>query len=132
CPWNRLNGNTDSFTAQYFGQISLVKPSSFKVFPAMTFAASLASGKPIALLTNGTVREARGFTSRQYTDSPFTAYCTFIRPMTFNSTAIAWVYSRMVWMTFLDGVCGGSTIAASPEWTPANSMCSSSAPMTIV
>ena len=27
-------------------------------------AASFASGKPMALLTNGTVREARGFTSR--------------------------------------------------------------------
>ena len=32
--------------------------------PAMTRAASLASGTPIALLTNGTVREARGLTSR--------------------------------------------------------------------
>ena len=31
----------------------------------MTFAASFASGTPIALLTNGTVRDARGFTSRQ-------------------------------------------------------------------
>ena len=29
----------------------------------MTRAASLASGTPIALLTNGTVREARGLTS---------------------------------------------------------------------
>ncbi len=29
----------------------------------MTLAASLASGTPMALLTKGTVREARGFTS---------------------------------------------------------------------
>ena len=33
-------------------------------WPTMTRAASLASGTPMALLTNGTVREARGFTSR--------------------------------------------------------------------
>ena len=32
--------------------------------PTMTRAASLASGTPITLLTNGTVREARGLTSR--------------------------------------------------------------------
>ena len=44
--------------------------------------------------------------------------------MTFSSRAIAWVYSRMVWMTFWESVCGGSTMAASPEWTPAYSMCS--------
>jgi len=55
-PWKRLKGKTDSFTAQYLGQISSVNPSSFNVFPAITFAASLARGKPMALLTNGTVR----------------------------------------------------------------------------
>ena len=41
----------------------LVNPSSRRVMPVITLAASLASGTPIALLTNGTVREARGFTS---------------------------------------------------------------------
>ena len=56
-------GKTASFTEKCFGTISSVKPSSRKVFPAMTLAASFASGTPIALLTNGTVREARGFTS---------------------------------------------------------------------
>src|SRR6185437_8061967 len=81
-PWKRLNGNTDSFTVQYFGQTSLVKPNSLSVLPAITFAASFANGKQMALLTNGTVREARGFTSRQYTVSPLTAYCTFIKPIT--------------------------------------------------
>ena len=62
-PWKRLNGKTDSLTAQYFGQISFVKPSSVNFLPAITFAASFASGTPMALLTNGTVRDARGFTS---------------------------------------------------------------------
>ncbi len=45
------------------GTISLVKPSSASVFPAITRAAICASGTPIAFETNGTVREARGFTS---------------------------------------------------------------------
>ena len=75
----------------------------------------LARGAPMALLTKGTVREARGLTSSTYTRSPLTAYCAFIRPMTLNSRAIALVYSRIVWMTPADRVCGGRTIAASPE-----------------
>ena len=58
------NGNTDSFTEMWAGTISSVKPSSASFWPAITRAASFASGTPIALLTNGTVREARGFTSR--------------------------------------------------------------------
>ena len=45
---------------------SSVNPSSRSVLPAMTRAASLASGTPVALLTNGMVREARGLTSRTY------------------------------------------------------------------
>ena len=98
----------------------------------MTFAASFASGTPMALLTNGTVRDARGLTSSTNTFSSLTAYCTFIRPTTFNSRAMACVYSRMVSMTFLESVCGGRTIAASPECTPANSMCSRMPPMTMV
>ena len=40
-----------------------MKPSSASVLPAITSAASFASGTPIAFETNGTVREARGFTS---------------------------------------------------------------------
>ena len=61
---NFANGNTDSFTAKNFGTRSIVRPSSFSLLPAMTRAAIFASGTPVALETNGTVREARGFTSR--------------------------------------------------------------------
>ena len=43
---------------------SLVKFNSSKVIPVITFVASLAKGIPIALLTNGIVRDARGLTSR--------------------------------------------------------------------
>src|SRR5215472_10332852 len=38
----------------------------------------------------------------------------------------------MVVRTFLESVCGSSTIAASPEWMPANSMCSKMPPMMTV
>ena len=62
-PGKRPQGKTASFTQWYSGVISRVKPSSSSVLPAMTCAASLARGLPMALETNGTVREARGFTS---------------------------------------------------------------------
>lgn len=58
----------------------------------MQRAAILASGMPVALDTNGTVREARGFTSsRNTTSSPAsstcTANCVFISPTTFKPSA---------------------------------------------
>ena len=62
-PSKRRNGKTASFTEKCVGTISFVNPSSRRVIPVITLAASFASGTPIALLTNGTVREARGFTS---------------------------------------------------------------------
>jgi hypothetical protein len=48
----------------------------------MIFAATLASATPVALLTNGVVRDARGFTSSTYTIPSLIAYCTFISPLT--------------------------------------------------
>ena len=63
-PGKRTNGNTASLTHQCFGVCSRVKPRSFSLAPVMTLAANFASGTPMALATNGTVREARGFTSR--------------------------------------------------------------------
>ena len=48
----------------------------------MTRAAILATGLPIALATNGTVRLARGLTSRMNTSPSLIAIWTFIRPRT--------------------------------------------------
>jgi len=59
-PGKRTKGKTASFTHQWRGERSRVKPRSLSLQPVMTLAASLASGTPIALATNGTVREARG------------------------------------------------------------------------
>ena len=63
-PGKRLKGKTDSFTDTCFTSTSRVNPSSSRVFPTITLAASLARGTPVALETKGMVREARGLTSR--------------------------------------------------------------------
>ena len=58
-----MNGKTASLTFTCAGTISRVQPCAASERPTMQRAATLASGTPIALLTNGTVRLARGFTS---------------------------------------------------------------------
>ncbi|KAG1058987.1 hypothetical protein G6F63_016768 [Rhizopus arrhizus] len=63
-------------------------PCAASVWPAMARAAILASCRPVALDTYGTVRDARGFTSSTYTSPPWIANCTFIRPLTFKALAI--------------------------------------------
>ncbi len=61
----------------------------------MRRAASRASGTPVALLTKGTVRDARGFTSSTYTTPSLIAYCTFMSPTTPSSRANFFVRSRI-------------------------------------
>ena len=63
-PGSLVKGKTASLTATPGRGRSSGTPSSSRVWPTITPAASLARGTPVALLTNGTVREARGFTSR--------------------------------------------------------------------
>ena len=64
-PGNLLNGKTASLTEKYGGTTS---PRTFfwlaSDWPTMQRAAILASGSPVALETKGTVRDARGLTSR--------------------------------------------------------------------
>jgi hypothetical protein len=62
------------------------------VVPAMQRAAILASGTPVALDTNGTVREARGLTSSTYTVPFWIANCTFMSPTTLSAFAMATVW----------------------------------------
>ncbi len=61
-PGKRANGNTASLTptCRRAGGLSSKLASGS---PAITRAAILATGMPITLATNGTVREARGLTS---------------------------------------------------------------------
>ena len=58
-----MNGNIASLTAKVSGMISYSNPCSASEVPTMQRAAIFASERPIHLETNGTVREARGFTS---------------------------------------------------------------------
>ena len=62
-PVSLRKGKTDSFTKKRLTVRSAVTPCSASERPAMIRAATLASGTPVALLTNGVVRDARGFTS---------------------------------------------------------------------
>ena len=61
-PGKRANGNTDSLTPTW-SSLRCVSLKSASFSPAMMRAAIFATGMPITLATNGTVREARGLTS---------------------------------------------------------------------
>src|ERR1700691_4906411 len=67
-PGNLLNGNTGDFT-KYCGTgstpVASVKSRIF--LPSISPTAIFGSATPVALLTYGTVRDARGFTSNTYT-----------------------------------------------------------------
>ena len=82
----------------------------------------------MALDTNGTVRDARGFASSTYSTPAASAYCTLSSPRTPTPRAIASVDSRIRSMSPRPSVIGGSAQAESPEWMPASSMCSITPP----
>ncbi len=96
----------------------------------MQRAATLASARPVAFDTYGTVRDARGFTSSTYTVPFWIANWTFIRPTTDRPCAIATVCRRSSSCVSGDSEYGGSEHAESPECTPACSMCSMMPPIT--
>ena len=133
-PWNRPNGRTASLTEMALpGGRAPPSPSlgsrpssrsSLMDEPAMMRAAAFATGTPVALETNGTVREARGLASRTWSVSWARANCTFNRPRTPTPCAMARVDVRMRSMSDSPRVIGGRAHAESPEWMPASSMCS--------
>src|SRR5918997_861350 len=125
-PAKRSNGSTASLTDTWSGgwdSLPAGRSRSASRSPSITRQATLASGMPVALDTNGTVRDARGFASITYSASPSTAYWTFISPTTPSSSASAAVDSRISRSISLPSECGGSTQAESPEWMPASSTC---------
>ena len=136
-PGKRSKGSTASLTAMCFSRGPCTASSSgtrpslrrcLRLSPAMTRAATLASGTPVVLETKGTVREARGLASMQKIVSSLTANWTLTRPRTPSPSAMPRENSR-IWSTWLrDRVIGGSEQAESPECTPASSMCSSTPP----
>ena len=62
-PGNLSKGRTASFTATWGRMGSSSNSISARVLPDMSSEAYLASGRPMALDTNGTVRLARGLAS---------------------------------------------------------------------
>src|SRR5690606_1328032 len=125
-PANLVKGNAAAFAAISCGSGSLGGNSNRS--PSMTRVAIRARDTPSALLTKGTVREARGFTSKTYSSSPVQANCTFIRPTTFKALA-----SSVTWRTTSSATSAGSLVAGrehalSPECTPASSSCSNMPP----
>ena len=62
-PGKRANGSTGFLTLTSVGSGTVRDAQLGERPPDITRAASRASGSPIALLTNGTVREARGLAS---------------------------------------------------------------------
>src|SRR5262249_15776037 len=65
------------------------------VSPSMIRAAALATGTPVPLDTNGTVRDARGLASSTYSTPAASAYWTFSSPRTPTPRAMASVDSRI-------------------------------------
>ena len=133
-PGNLPKGSTASFTATWCmrswphqgpaagrgGRRSIEGSDS----PSITRTATLARGTPVALPTKGTVRDARGLTSRQYTVPSLTANWALMRPRTPRASASRSIAVTMAVMVASSSEWGGSTQAESPEWTPASSMCS--------
>ena len=120
---NRSKGKTDSFTATYGSSCFSWYPIWSRVLPDITSTAILAIGIPVVLLTNGTVRDARGLTSITYKVSNITANWMFNSPLTFRALASMAVNSFISSCWSRLSKKGGSTAMLSPEWTPASSMC---------
>ena len=122
-PANRSNGSTTSLTHTWPLLVSAGRSRSARRSPSSTRQASLATGSPIALETNGTVREARGLASITYRPSSWIANCTLSSPTTPSAFAMPSVWAR-IWASISSpSACGGSTQAESPEWIPASSTC---------
>ena len=80
-PGKRAKGSTAAFTLISCGRGGFSARSA-SVSPAARRQAASTRLMPIALLANGTVRDARGFASSTYTVWSATASCTFSRPTT--------------------------------------------------
>ena len=71
-PLNFMKGNTGALTQTASSCLSgMLISDSFS--PSATIAAILANGTPVALATNGKVREPLGLTSKTYNVSPLIA-----------------------------------------------------------
>ena len=88
--------------------------SSAIVAPSITRDAAFASGVPVALDTNGTVRDARGLASSTYSTSPASANWMFSSPRT-PRPRVDWVDARILSISAEPSVIGGSAQDESPS-----------------
>ena len=127
-PGKRANGSTAALTLICEGGCHRGKFSSDRVSPAASRQAAWTRFTPVALLANGTVREARGFASSTNNLPSASASWTFRSPTTpsagpsRSTTPTTWACSFLV----SDGA--GRTQLESPEWIPASSTCCITAP----
>ena len=106
-----------------FGNTPSTLNSAIEV-PREIRAAAFAKAIPVALLTNGTVLDARGLASKTYKIFSAIANWILIKPKTPTPRAIFSVASRIDLYCSLLIVIAGRTQALSPEWIPASSICS--------
>ena len=123
-PGKRTKGKTGRLIATSGERGGSTTPSSRSFRPSITFVAIRASGSPVALATNGTVREARGLTSSTKIFPFWIANWMLTSPRTPSASASRRVSARTSSSSSRTARWyGGSTQALSPEWIPASSMC---------
>ena len=123
-PGKRANGSTAALTLHCRGGRSGGSPSSEILAPSARRQAAFTSSTPVALLTNGTVRDARGFASSTYTSpSPVTASWTLRSPTVPSARPRIRTIRAISWLCAKERLGAGRTHDESPEWTPASSTC---------
>ena len=123
-----MNGKTGALTATC-PDVGSGMSCSLRLIPSVTLAAILAIGTPVALATNGTVRLLLGLTSRQYRLSPCIANWILKQPRILRPIPIFLVCSMTLWSISSEIFWVGMKQVESPEWIPASSRCSITAPI---
>src|SRR6056300_166945 len=113
---NLLKTKTASLIAKYGNDSGLKSINSLdKDFPAISSAAILMKGIPMAFARNGIVLLALGLASRIYISLSLMAYCTFINPTVPNSLARLSLKILIELINSLLKENGGIQQALSPE-----------------
>ena len=126
--------NTGAFTATSgrAGTSPLFQPRSASRWPRMTRVARSTICTPVTLLRNGTVRDARGFTSSTWGTPRKTTNWMLQSPRISRARAMRTVWSTIRSRTGSERWRAGYAAIESPLCTPARSTCSMSPGMTTV
>src|SRR5262249_27569588 len=116
-PGKRSAGNTASFAQARVGTAFSARFSWLSRSPSSSRTECSTSGTPVALATNGTVRDARGFASRTKSLPVSRASWRLIRPRAPRPAAIRLATSRISTSSASETDGPGRTQAESPECT---------------